>query len=875
MSDDMNGYSKLLIGGVMGITKLILGIPKVALIHTPSLLVDALRLGKYGEKIADRIGFGNDKITAEALSSYMNNMFAGKSNVLTNGDLEALREQLISKKNEDKNIAWLVQPAFLETGVMTHGVAYSEQETSFLGEFYNREALAANCYKQTRGDAMAFGLTSSALMGVLLGTAIFSLVPHASTVSIDAWSSDVVSSALTLKQLIINGVGLALAGLVAVSPFKYCKKIAAFAHDLLAEKTMVETVQWLTYSSGLLDKSTDNKSLNGYLRKEISNFLSRKKAMIKNYEYLKSKNTPIFRVGISDGTARANGSLMGLEKGTVMYQTMQDLFQNVGVYGRIGVGKTNAIAIPRFEEKFKVFSEYGIPFQGLGGDAKATLYIPLMKKLEENNYPTDAVSVIGVLDGQFGIPIFHGKTPDENLAALLSLQSQDGGSSEDDYFTKASRFMASKCLRFAYAFSKTEAAKRFSQKTGGINPYSPYFCNEIGSRPDFLFEMVDEFLQELSDPANEKRATALWTMDVEMAVGYFFNQWKGVMRAPEQLQGVIGSIEQIFNIYLDNGVIAEKFGQGRTGPGYLNPSDCLNGKFFFVALSTVEFGASARAILNTCKTDIYSSLARRAIKWEREGLNPQSSPVQMIIDEKQADITKDTGGSGLDDATAANTARSMGGCFESLTQGRAAYVMKIGEDATANYENQLVTTYYLATNDEGAKSAVQNGSGTVWSQNSRDQDIYSSQPQREEAFGGIMYAPIDYPIFKSKVFGFMSQRLGNVEMFEMVSHRTANRMKTARVQDAEQNNWLSDNNFSKDINEKNAREEIDFESKVVSGESKKIPLFTGENMVDNGDHKGIVRLSLLGSTIWEQFYLEPDYKKALTRKNIELMEEVK
>ena len=846
------------------ITQAIRNIPQTVFFHVPAKIADLVRAGALGAKVGDRIGFGNDKVTEEALRGFLDSKFKGSENPALSGNLEALREQLIPKDHHPLNIAWNVMPACLEYTPVINGRLYSGQPLSALSDHYWQLDLLANCYKNTRGLAMGYGLVSVTLLGILLAAAGWQLIPEASSVSVDAWSQEVVQAAQSFRQGFYNIFGAVGALALFAAPFAFTKRIAGFSHDFLAAKLATESVFTLARKSGLLDKSKDEKAIGSLMTKDVLNALSQRKDQIEKHNYLLAKGEPLFRVGISDGTARARGSLMGYEVGTVMYQTLEDKFQNWSVYGRIGVGKTNAVGLPQFEEMFDVFSQSGLPFQGLGMDAKASLYIDLLRILKIKNYPTTSISIIGVEDGQYGIPIFHGKTPDENMAALTSLKSQDGGTSSKDFFSQTAEFMADKCVRFAYAFSKTEAGRQYAAKNSGINPYSPYFCNEIGSRPELLFTLVKEFIAELKDPANRTRAAALWTQDIKMAISYFFNQWNDLLTAPETVVGVMGSLQNIFNPFLKNGEIAVKFGMGKTGPGYLDPADCLNGKFFFLALSSIKYGAAAKYIANTCKSAIFAAVAVREVEWKKLGRNPQSAPVILFSDEHQESATTDSGSSsGLDDTTALNKARSMGLINVFMTQSREAYEMKLGAIATQNFEQQMVTKVFLATDSESVKNYIKGSSGEVWRLNTFDSDIYANQAVREEVFGGIMFKPVSEPLHKARVAGFLNFGCGQARQMEMISYRTMARMSAAQGLDMQAQSSLinPDSNFRNDFNEHNAKQELDFENTIVTTGNDLVPLFTGEDLVFNGNFKGIVNLSQWGITVWERFTLEPDFKK--------------
>ncbi|MRT62321.1 hypothetical protein FYM84_17080 [Pseudomonas sp. CAH-1] len=862
MSDvNYSGFAALLFGKV---THAITNLPHTIFFHLPAKIADLTRAEALGIKIGDRVGFGNDKVTEKALGEFFNSKFADAANPALNGDLEALREKLIPKDHHPFNIAYKAVPACLEYTPVINGTLYSGQPMSALSDHYWQLDLLANCYKSTRGLAMGYGLVSATVLGGLLAVGGWHLIPMASAVSVDAWSPEVVEAAQGFRQGVYNVVGAVGVLALFAAPFALIKRIAGFSHDLLAAKLATESVFTLAARSGLLDKSKDEKAVGSLMATDVINTLAQRKEQFEKHEYLTRKGDPVFRVGVSDGTARARGSMMGYEAGTVMFQTLEEKFLNWSVYGRIGSGKTTSIGLPQFEEMFDEFAKHNIPFQGLGMDAKASLYIDLLRILRIKNYPSNSISIIGVEDGQYGIPIFHGKSPDENMAALTSLKSQDGGTASKDFFSQTAEFMADKCVRFAFAFSKTEAGRNYAKKNSGINPYSPYFCNEIGSRPELLFTLVKEFIAELKDPANRSRATALWTQDVKMAVSYFFNQWNDLLSAPETVVGVMGSLQNIFNPFLKNGEIAVKFGMGKTGPGYLDPADCLNGKFFFLALSSIKYGAAAKYIANTCKSAIFAAVAVREVEWKKAGKNPQSSPVILFSDEHQESATTDSGSSsGLDDTTALNKARSMGLINFFMTQSREAYEMKLGNIATQNFEQQMITKVFLSTDSDSIKNYIKTSSGEVWRLNTFDVDINANQAIREQKFGGIMYKPVSEPLHRAKVSGFMNFGCGQAKQMEMISYRTMARMYRAQGLDMDAQRSLinPDNSFRNDYNEHNAKQELEYENTIVTQGNDQVPLFDGGDLMGNGNYKAIISLSQWGITVWERFTLEPEYKK--------------
>lgn len=847
MSDDIGRGWGVAIGFVVA---QFLQLPKVVIFGLPTLPGRIKPVVMLSEKIAQLTKFGTDFDSAEKWQSEMDRRFSMAKNPDLSGDLQAMREKVIP--NDGRPEAFAYKVPVNNYPPVAWGKAYWGEDMTFLTDHCFTADLISSAYQQSRGHAASWALTVCSVLGAVTAYTLGQLAPDLSLLmpgSIDSWDGSFTSSS-SYTTSILSYVAAAAGASI---PFVFWKRIAAFAHDAIVGATVTRDVTDQAMKVSLPLATLDYYSGNA---KDLHNALEVKAKQSQIRDYRVSRGDRLYRLGVSDGTARARGSLFGVEKGSVVNISAEDAMTNCMTTGRIGAGKTQTSALPGIIEKVTQTLQAGLPMSGLAMCGKSSLWRQFFAELTRLGFDTSEFPVVGLEEGQVGIPLLHGFTPSEAVSAIIILGKQLYGSGADDFWAQATRDALTRAVHLAWAYSKTKAGQKYCIDNGDINPWSIYFIREIGRDTELLYRVIDEIANELS--SDEELRNVLWTTNLEMAIDYWIKDWSRLALAVETAVGVEQNYKNALSPFFIDGEITDLFAKGRTGKGYLDPSEILEGKFAGYGIPP-EY-AGMRAIGLFLLIHLFASGKRREVRFKKEGIDALNHPVFIIVDEAQLFMNGDDGSStGLDLCSAPNVTRSYGIHINTLFQQFETAINVIGDKSFDNLQHQYVHKIFHPQNSEKAGKWIEDTSGITWIFDKGDSHTFPTQSDREDSYGGVMQIPRKKPRHVSVPFAITDVKVERPHFVSDLGWIQSYRMSLARSQDKS----VFDTPGNSHTAETTERERQELSKNLSRDYRRREPLFTKSDL-DGGNMKAIHHFPQFGQMMYERLYVEPIYEKKIT-----------
>lgn len=862
MSDNIESSGQISRFIADGFRSIFINLPRALIFGLPSLpgrIRPAILLGAeiafkptivLGAEIARITKFGLTYDTPLKWSSEMDRRFANSKKIGLNGDLQALREKEIPNDGRPEAFAYLV-PAAGYTPIV-FGKTYWEEDPVFLADHCFTDTLISNAYNDSRGHAVSWAISACAVLAGALAYSAGHLAPDISLSfagSMDTWGGsfggDTTYTTSILKYLAF-AAGFAL-------PFVFWKRIAAFAHDAIAGHTVTndvaDQIEDVELNLATLDYFSGNQS-------ELQDSLEVKTKQCKVRDYRISRGDRMYRLGVSDGTARARGSLYGVEKGSVLYMSAEDSMTNNMTTGRIGSKKTQGSGLPGFVEKVEQTLKAGLPMSGLIMCGKGSMWREGFQYLEKMGVDTKDFPVVGLEEDQVGIPLLHGLTPSEAVSAIIILSKQLYGSGADDFWAQMTRDALTRAVHLAWAYSKTKAGQKYCIDNGEVNPWSIYFLREIGRDTELLYRVIGEISEELK--GDEQLRNALWTTNLEMAIDFWIKDWARLAGAAETAIGVEANYKNGLSPFFVDGEITDRFAKGRTGKGYLDPSEILEGKFAGYGIPPEYSGM--RAIGLFLLIHLFASGKKREVRFKKEGIDALNHPVFIIVDEAQQFMTGDDGSStGLDLCSAPNVTRSYGIHINVLFQQFETAVNVIGDKSFDNLQHQYVHKIFHPQNSERAGKWLEETSGMTWVFEKRDSHTFPTQADREQRYGGVMKMPRQRPLNISVPFNIIGTQVKRPKFISDLGIVQSVRMSRARSMDRS----ILDQPGNKSEAETSEKEALDRNKHMSSDYRRHEPLFT-KAFLDGGSLKAIHHFPLFDKMLYERLYVEPVFEKVFT-----------
>jgi len=734
MSDNHQDTVNFVLGGAIKAVTTVIALPVHMLTTIPYYLVCKTGLDKQFDKVANRIGFGKEKEDPVKLEAWARDLYKDSDNFRVNFErIDEYKEYLFDPKKFPS--AHIPVPPNLERGVFHTGRVFNQDTTkdNFFSGLHFNPMLWADGYNKTKGRALAIGAAVCSAASLSLAWLFGADLIDLNFTTSENWGHLGADYSFSFFETISTSFVSMIALAICALPLIFSKKVASSQHDILALNEVLIDIesQMMEYGGNMASKEEVSLgSIEGVRATIDSQTLAKQR---KEFWRQFNSGEPMIELSLDDGTARARGSLHGYEAGTRILISLSDLNQNMLITGKIGSGKTTGGGLPAFNNITKAFAKAGYPIQGFGLDGKATIYHRLIKILEMLGISTDLFIPIGVDEGQYGIPIFHGLSVEKCIDILASTTKGDA----DPFFVPSALSQIERVLRIAKAYHQTPMGVKYEIETGGCTVDSPEWVKRMCNNPDALYAAITELTDCLEN--NEALRYSLFEPSLKSAIDGCLEDWKNMLKAEETASSVISTINVFLKDFVSNGRILERFGQGRVGPMYKDLSLCLNGYFFFSALADTEFGEAARKINIFARSRLYNLITLREIEYRKIGKNPQSEPVMVFIDEHH--LMASSGTTGLSDASILNISRSMGMVFIGLTQSNDAYETVLGKMQTENMIQQMLTRFFLPTKSASDARWMEQNCGTSFRLGTYIDGVASTEGYRELAQGGLMTEP--------------------------------------------------------------------------------------------------------------------------------------
>lgn len=687
-------------------------------------------LGMVGMSgVVDKVLGLNKKTDPVFVEQWARNLYKDSDNFMINFDLiDEYREFVFPKKKYPG--AWIPVPPNMERGFFLNGrlIDGARSKTFLFSALHMNPSLLASAYKATANQALALGIIMSLSISSLLYWMLGDLV-QLNTTTVESWGEFGNAHFFSIKNLLLSSPAALISAALIAAPLLLTLRIARAEHDVLAfNETYADIERQIKYYEG--DVAAHEAVSVFHMDRDA--FSPVRAEQLKNFWRVYKSGQPLIKSLIDDGTARARGIIHGLEDGTQILMPLEDKCTNTLVTGKIGGGKTTKFAIPDFSNTIDAFMEKGYPIQGGFFDGKAGIHNKIQRMLKQKGFPTDKFLEIGLGEGSFGCPIFQGLTPEVVIGIFPGTQP----GIKDDFFNKAALNQIFNELHVSNAYDQTPMGVDYELKNGGVRPYSPLFVKRLGNDPEFLFKVIGELTEYFKQ--NEAARKALYTTSLRNAISGCLTSWKNYLKAEEMVNGIIASMDVYLAPFTKVGEICDRFGSGRSGAEYRDPRLMMEGYFCFITLSTAEFPEAARAISAFWRARTYNELKDRAVLFEKEGKDPQTSPVILSIDEHPLLVSG--GVDGNSDASIFNVSRSMGLCFTGLAQSTDAYIMSIGELQTENMTQNLVNRIMFPTTAKRDQDYIAHTFGTRYEMKVAN-GIAATEGSREKGQGGVMTIP--------------------------------------------------------------------------------------------------------------------------------------
>ncbi|MBW3847028.1 type IV secretory system conjugative DNA transfer family protein [Aeromonas hydrophila] len=415
--------------------------------------------------------------------------------------------------------------------------------------------------------------------------------------------------------------------------------------------------------------------------------------------------TPLIDLGTASGTMRFRGGLGTPIEGQPVRYSLNDMAQHTLILGGTGEGKTRNIILPVVEQiltlrqkAVDVGDDYAISIYGT--DGKGVLWQDIAKAAERHGQG-DAVRVIGCREGEFGVDLLDGVSPQLIADIINSVARQvSGGSGDEGFWPDMAAEIIRNCAVIAQAWDATPDGYAYAQETGE-RPYSLVSIYLLVMNTKLLTRAVEQIRNVSIDGVESGSDDVLAVKrflgaELAYALNYMSTQWQEM--APATKTGIIANVTKIMSPFATNTVLRRQFASGQ--PSRLLSLREVWGSIALINVSSLEYGVAGKIVNVALKTLLYTEARKRELADPSIG---RREKLLFVADEFQDLITADQG---LSDATFWNVARSTGTIGFIATQGMSALEQAIGKVASENFALQMRSKIILRVEDNATISYV-------------------------------------------------------------------------------------------------------------------------------------------------------------------------
>lgn len=714
-----------------GVSALVLNVLTL-LVKTSIHIIKAV-LKKIGmHEAAERFGTLSQKGDPVYTENWIRNLYKDSDNFMINFNL--INEYREFKYPKDKFPgAWIPVPPNLERGVFWKGKMLNGEDSkvSFLSSVHWNPSLLASAYRATAAQAIAASLFMCGAVSVFLWVVLADMISlHFK--SYESWGSLGVEGFFSITNAIKTSSFSLICIAIMAMPALFFLRLARAEHDVIAHNETFADIERQLKHYGGDEAARDSVTLSHQELGGIHRFSEVRAGQLNNFWRVFNSKQPLVKTFVDDGTARERGMDHGLEAGTQILMSLEEKCTSTLVTGEPGSGKTTKFALPDFGNYLAAMIKYGMPIQGLGGDGKVSLHHKMKKMLIDINFDQSKFIEVGIDQGSFGCPMFHDMTPD----ALIGIIKDSQPLLKDDFFTIQARIQIRASIVIGKTVHLTPMGAQYEIDNNGETTDSPVFVQRLCNDPEFLYKTISDLTDYLK--TNDRARKALYTKDLKIAFTRCLTSWKRYMASEEMVNGIIASVDTYLNPLTESGDICDRFGSGRFGADYKDPTLMLNGYFFFMTIDAGKNPGAARMIGGVLRARLFNAMRIRAVEFEKLGIPGWKSPVYVNIDEHHLLATG--GVDGLSDTSIFNISRSMGLCFTGMTQSTDSYITSLGEVQTENMTQNMLTRVMLPTTSKRDQDYIATTFGTRYVL-TVDHGVFPTEGARELKNGGVMTVP--------------------------------------------------------------------------------------------------------------------------------------
>ncbi|UXT53259.1 type IV secretory system conjugative DNA transfer family protein (plasmid) [Agrobacterium tumefaciens] len=451
---------------------------------------------------------------------------------------------------------------------------------------------------------------------------------------------------------------------------------------------------------------------------------------------IRLRNTPIVAIGQATGLFRSRGVSKAPKKGQLVAFDGESMRQHTLVLGGTGVGKTRLVMRPLFARIMK--ADWGADHK-MGAyvtDGKGTLWRDLLPVVAHR----DDVRVVGIGEGEYGINLIAGMTPQEVSNTFEAICGGVTGAGENKIWSAAAGYLLLHAARVARALELDPATVDEWISVRSCRPYSLLGIHLIATEIGVMSEAMDRVLQlAMSTPkASDEKMMIL--VEGSESVGYLGSTHLPMLQSSSgTASSVIFTINSTIGQLRGHSQIRKFFCSGlardpnddrtKDYPLAVDVDHALRGGVILIAVSAAKHGQAGRIITTWLKTRLYMLAARRM------DLEPEACKVTscaLFADEFQ-DLA--VVGPEHSDSTAWAVLRESGLFLTAATQNLAALQDLMGPNICKKFLSLMSTKIIMRTDEEETIEFAKKASGKSLVGYEIDEGFYATQDMRERALG--------------------------------------------------------------------------------------------------------------------------------------------
>ncbi|NKK58791.1 type IV secretion system DNA-binding domain-containing protein [Rhizobium leguminosarum bv. viciae] len=458
---------------------------------------------------------------------------------------------------------------------------------------------------------------------------------------------------------------------------------------------------------------------------------------------LRLKDVPVVVIGQATGIFRSRGVNKAPKKGQLVAFDGESMRQHTLVLGGTGVGKTRLVMRPLFNRVMLADWGTGHRMGSYVTDGKGTLWRDLQPMVAHR----DDVRVVGVDEGQYGVNLIAGMTPQEVSNTFEAVCGGVTGAGDNKIWAAAAGLLLFHAARVAAGLELDPETVDDWIARRRFRPYSLMGIYLIATETGAMREALARLIQvgyALGNATDEQnRIYGEGIESLQYLDGTHLPMMEGTGGTGSS---IVFTINSTLGQLRGNRDIARSFCSGlqrdpsdpstKDFPETIDVDHALKGGIVMVAVSAAEHGVAGRLVSTWMKTRLYM-LAKRRMKNDPEGCKVTSCA--LFADEFQ-DLA--VVGPENSDTQVWATLRESGLFLVAATQNLAALQELMGDKLCKKFMSLMSTKIILRTDEEETIDFAIKAGGQSLMGYEIDVNFYATQDMRERALGNVGRATV-------------------------------------------------------------------------------------------------------------------------------------